>query len=77
MIVTTEGRKSLDIPATLEEYSNMAGQIFCCTASLVACYMVIVLYGMTMVSFKEWTNKMANCKINFAARLSLLSHANE
>ena len=25
MIATIEGRKSLDIPATLEEYSNMAG----------------------------------------------------
>ena len=25
MIATIEGRKSLDIPTTLEEYSNMAG----------------------------------------------------
>ena len=25
MIATTEGRKKLDIPTTLEEYSNMAG----------------------------------------------------
>ena len=25
MIATIEGRKSLDIPATLEEYSSMAG----------------------------------------------------
>ena len=25
MIATIEGRKSLDIPAALEEYSNMAG----------------------------------------------------
>ena len=122
MIATIEGRKRLDIPATLEEYSNMAGntpsdyvlsccdttsvlcrigilyqhhskcwnlitvgelvyictcQIFCSTASLVACYMVTVLYGMKMVCFKEWTDKMKNCKINFAPRLSVLSHANE
>ena len=27
MIATTEGKKSLDIPATLEEYSNMAGNM--------------------------------------------------
>ena len=27
MIATIEGRKSLDIPATLEEYSNMAGNM--------------------------------------------------
>ena len=98
MIATIEGRKSLDIPETLEEYSNMAGntrsdfvlsgcdttsvlcrigilyqhhskcwnlttvgelvyictwQIFCCMASLVACCMVTVLYGMTMVCLKN------------------------
>ena len=27
MIATIKGRKSLDIPATLEEYSNMAGNM--------------------------------------------------
>ena len=42
-----------------------------------------LLYGhsalndMTMVCFKEWTDKMENYKINSAPRLSLLSHANE
>ena len=39
--------------------------------------MVTVLNDMTMVCFKEWTDKIENCKINFAPRLSLLSHANE
>ena len=39
MIATIEGRKSLDIPETLEEYSNMAGN----TPSDYVLYLAVTL----------------------------------
>ena len=47
MLVNIEGRKSLDIPTTLEEYSNMAGNtlsdyaLSSCDTTSVLCWIGI------------------------------------